>query len=161
MGIELQKLKKIKSKIFLKFFHFLHSSHNLPVKYSSPDLLRLPAITGYRYTSTSRNSYHKAFVFPGSADFCNATQNVCSDATIRRIEKVSFYEVFYLKRWFLKIIMCLNTRVLTNSLSFFKSRYSQKWKTIFQYIIEKSNLSVGTDNNTGFSLPKVLQTTTI
>ncbi|HEX8277312.1 MAG TPA: hypothetical protein VF540_01410 [Segetibacter sp.] len=50
---------------------------------------------------------------------------------------------------------------ITSSFSFYKHKYPHSWKTIFVHLLEKGNLLVRSDNNTGFSSSKVLQTTTI
>lgn len=50
---------------------------------------------------------------------------------------------------------------LTSSFSFYKHKYPHSWKNIFVHLLEKGNLLVRSDNNTGFSSSKVLQTTTI
>lgn len=51
--------------------------------------------------------------------------------------------------------------IIISSYSFIKHTHPHSWKIIFVHLLEKSNLSVRSDNNTGFSLLKVLQTTTI
>ena len=50
---------------------------------------------------------------------------------------------------------------ITSLFSHYKKIYPQNWKTIFVHLFEKSNLLIRPDNNTGFSLREVLQTTTI
>jgi hypothetical protein len=52
-------------------------------------------------------------------------------------------------------------RLIKYSISLCKINYTQKWKTIFLHIYEKSNLLVRSDNNTVFSKLEILQITTI
>ena len=47
------------------------------------------------------------------------------------------------------------------SISSFKQTYPHRLKTLFRHLVKKSNLLVRSDNNTGFSGRKILQTTTI
>ncbi len=52
-------------------------------------------------------------------------------------------------------------RLLTFSLPFFTTMYRHSWKNFFVHFSEKTNLLLRSDNNTGFSIQKSLQTTTI
>jgi hypothetical protein len=55
----------------------------------------------------------------------------------------------------------LNRVVVTFSFSYFKRTYPHNWKNSFGHLLEKSNLLIRSDKNTGVSSLKILQTTTI
>ena len=158
MVIDLQEEEKIKNRNFIIYFHFLHPLHlKGSLKTELADYIRESNIAN-KSRRKSTSIYFLSRILHAPFNFCNfctarisqiiGTANNSVYETVKRI-KLNNVEIFETNEW------------LTCLFSMSKTKYTHKWKTIFQHIYEKSNLLVRSDNNTGFSYLKVLQTTTI
>jgi hypothetical protein len=161
MGIFLEETKNLNFKIFYKFFNLIKvSGTNVPSKlqFSTSWIHIIEAVfNGLKFTAF----YFISAVWMISYNFLNFKNEPVKSAGLKGVTENNFPGNIKLFPGCLKNIIFKRICLITSLYSIYNLKYAHTWKTIFYYIYEKSNLLVRSDNNTGFSWPKALQTTTI
>ena len=165
MGIELEWVKKIKcgtdkksNKFFLAPFNFYNKNNN-SCEATRPKALR--EIDKDLAECKADTSIGPSCNLPGASGTVSIPVSSLTQRISKQFKKMVLTEKENGIFPSFKRLKSIFGHLLTFSLSFFKQTYPQSWKTIFVHLFEKSNLLVRSDNNTGVSSSKFLQTTTI